>query len=252
MSTAKAAGHGAAKKVKYISGGIDTRILWPTSSIPRTFTVCSVTRYTGAARGRILSCKGSPGQSKDWLHGHWSRSGGCAIQFGLFGSEAETCPTGRGRAYYGNQWNTDNFAEATYQEGDDSEESNHGAVDDWLVMCGTNGGETAAGDSIVIDQNTEGTAVGGHGSCRLNIGYREASDWALHSLFIWDTALGTPPPVLLSPLSLPPSFAFSPSLHLPLPPSVSPSLGPRTLAHQASLVALSVHGAVSFLRFRNA
>ena len=69
---------------------------------------------------------------------------------------------------------------------------NYGVRDDWLVMCGTNAGATAPGN-IILDQDEIGTADGGQGSTRLNIGYFEASDWALHSVLIWDYSLGTLP-----------------------------------------------------------
>jgi hypothetical protein len=136
-------------------------MLWPESSIPSTFTVCSVTRYTGGESGesgRILNCHASPTQSVDWLHGHSSSR--------------------RGVAYYNNGF---------------KQSSSEGVLDDWLVMCGTNAGVSKPGN-IILDQDSIGSADGGSGSvCRLNIGYNEASDWALHSLIIWDYSLGTVP-----------------------------------------------------------
>ena len=135
-------------------------MLWPENSIPHTFTVCSVTRYTGGSRGHILSCNRSPSQSVYWLHGHDASR--------------------RGNAYYGG-WKTFTFT--------------YGDHDDWLVMCGTNAGPTFPGN-ILLDRNEIGTADGGTGSCRLNIGYSSVSDWALHSLLIWDYSLGTLPTLL--------------------------------------------------------
>ena len=150
MATAAASGDGVANAVTFISGTTATRLLWPESSIPSTFTVCSVTRYTGGVRRLILTCDGSPSQSTIWHHGHhWGR-----------------------RIVYYNGWKTST--------------SSHGVVDDWLVMCGTNAGPTAPGN-IVEDQDEIGTSNGGGGGCRLNIGYwyDAASDfWSLHSLLI--------------------------------------------------------------------
>jgi len=156
VATANASGHGAANAVTSITGTEDTRMLWPENSIPDTFTVCSVTRYTGGSRGRILNCQRSPSQSVNWLHGHggWS-----------------------GRAFY-KEWKTSG--------------ANQRDHDNWLVMCGTNGGPTFPGN-ILLDRDEIGTADGGTGSCRLNIGYSTESDWALHSLLIWDYSLGTVP-----------------------------------------------------------
>ncbi|KAJ1476706.1 hypothetical protein T484DRAFT_3074640 [Baffinella frigidus] len=157
VATAAASGHGVANAVTFISGNTATKMLWPENSIPSTFTVCSVTRYTGGGMGRILQCLASPTQSMDWLHGHESSK--------------------RGVAYYSSgSWLTS--------------PANHGVVDDWLVMCGTNTGATAPGN-IILDQVQIGMADGGNGGGRLNTGYFAASDWALHSLLIWDYSMGT-------------------------------------------------------------
>jgi len=159
VATAAASGDGAANAVTFITGTTTTKLLWPESSIPSTFTVCSVTRYTGGSRERIFDCANSPSQAANWLHGHWNSL--------------------RGVAYY-EEWKTS--------------EANHGVLDDWLVMCGTNAGATAPGN-IILDQDEIGTADGGVGNLRLNIGYidSEVSDWAMHSLLIWDYSLGTVP-----------------------------------------------------------
>jgi hypothetical protein len=160
VATAAASGDGAANAVTFITGTTTTKLLWPESSIPSTFTVCSVTRYTGGSRGRIFDCANSPSQSANWLHGHYSSS--------------------RGRAHYGDAggWQSSGWY--------------NGAVDDWLVMCGTIAGAAPPGN-FIVDQNEIGTDDDGTGSCRLNIGYNEPSDWAVHSLFIWDYSLGTVP-----------------------------------------------------------
>ena len=134
MATAAASGDGIANVVTFITGTTTAKLLWPENSIPRNFTVCSVTRYTGGSRGRILQCLYSPSQSVDWLHGH------------SYGH--------RGVAHY-----------EAYKTALD-----HGVVDDWLVMCGTNAGATAPGNTV-LDQDEIGTADGGTGGCRLNIGY---------------------------------------------------------------------------------
>jgi len=157
VATAAASGDGAANAVTFISGTTATKILWPESSIPSTFTVCSVTRWTGGARVRILQCSSSPSQPLNWLQGHDG--------------------SGSGFAYY---------------NGGITSEANLGVQDDWLVMCGTNAGATAPGN-VIIDQDGIGISNGGNGGCRLNIGYVGPSDWALHSLLIWDYSLGTLP-----------------------------------------------------------
>ena len=159
MATATASGDGAANAVTFISGTTATKLLWPESSIPSTFTVCSVTRWTGGTRRRILNCQYSPSQYVDWLHGHHNLK--------------------RGVAYY----NGVSFLTAR---------ANHGVLDDWLVMCGTNAEATVPGN-IILDQDEIGTNDGGNGGYRLSIGYYETSDWALQSLLIWNYSLGTGP-----------------------------------------------------------
>ncbi|KAJ1464607.1 hypothetical protein T484DRAFT_1922905, partial [Baffinella frigidus] len=118
VATATASGDGAANAVTFISGTASpaTKLLWPESSIPGTFTVCSVTRYTGGTRQRLLTCEGGPSysQSFSWIHGQSSGRSGWA--------------------YYGTTT---------------APETNVGGVDDWLVMCGTNGaGVTFPGNII--------------------------------------------------------------------------------------------------------
>ena len=159
MATAAASGGGAANAVTFISGTPATKLLWPENSIPSTFTVCSVTRYTGGLRNQILGCRDSPSQSSSWSQGHYSSQGGV-----------------RGVAYYPWSWKTSTATK--------------GIRDNWLVMCGTNAGTTVPGN-IIIDQDEIGTSSGGQGGYRLNIGYYSSSDWALHSVLIWDYSLGT-------------------------------------------------------------
>ena len=159
MTTAVASGGGVANAVTFIRGTTATKMLWPESSLPSTFTFCSVTRYVGHTRRRILTCIGSPTQfpNANWLHGHTQSKRGVAWYYHTYTSSV-----------------------------------NHGDRDDWLVMCGTNAGATAPGN-MIIDQDEIGTGNGGSGSGRLNIGYFEPSDWALHSVLIWDYSLGTVP-----------------------------------------------------------
>ena len=157
MATVTASGDGAAKAVTYIRGTPSTQLLWPEWSIPATFTICSVTRYTGGVRGRILNCN-SPSQSRDVLFGHWMGA--------------------RGLAYF-EAWMTS--------------QASIGVVDDWLVMCGTNDAAVPVPGNQIVDQDEIGILNGGVTQCRLNVGYYEPSDWALHSVLIWDYSIGAAP-----------------------------------------------------------
>jgi len=49
-------GNGAGGDVAFVSGDIATRMQWGGGSIPAAFTICSVSRYSGSSRGRILGC----------------------------------------------------------------------------------------------------------------------------------------------------------------------------------------------------
>ena len=62
-------GNGATGSITYLSGNTQARVIWPANSIASTFTICSITRYSGPSKGRILNASGI-----NWLHGHWSNN----------------------------------------------------------------------------------------------------------------------------------------------------------------------------------
>ena len=47
-----------------VRGGTSSRVVFM-DAIPATFTICSVSRYDGPNRGRIIN------GDDNWLHGHW-------------------------------------------------------------------------------------------------------------------------------------------------------------------------------------
>jgi hypothetical protein len=139
----------------YIYGGVNDNIILADKSVPINFTICSITKYNGLNRGRILNST-----SLNFLHGH-------------HGSR-------RGVAYYGNedvnQWK--------------SEVLNIGIIDDWLVMCGKN--ETTDSRDLLVDGISKGVAKKGKGDCILAINkgiHNERSDWAFSQCFIWNQHL---------------------------------------------------------------
>jgi hypothetical protein len=71
VSVGSVSGNGATWPVPYVGGTTETQISWGAASIPSTFTICSITRYSGAAKQRILQCRDS-----DWLHGHHGGNAG--------------------------------------------------------------------------------------------------------------------------------------------------------------------------------
>jgi hypothetical protein len=65
-------GNGAIGNVSSILGTTNTTIEFPNNSIPEKFTICSITRYTGAVNNkRILTAKNAT-PTNDWIHGHKS------------------------------------------------------------------------------------------------------------------------------------------------------------------------------------
>merc|ERR1712086_494062 len=71
LAESRSAGHGATSEVLALSGSTSSVIAFG-PVIKSEFTVCSVTRYTGGTKGRILQ------GSTNWLHGHWSGWAGVA------------------------------------------------------------------------------------------------------------------------------------------------------------------------------
>jgi hypothetical protein len=160
-------GNGAVSPICSISGDTNTTIEWPSGSIPSTFTICSITRYTNTASNQYRILRG---YNLNWLHGHHSSK--------------------RGVAYYAS-WCTD--------------EISAGNVTDWLVMCGKNvvsgsnyiladgtpRGKSAATPSTNVDiltVNTDSTGV--------NV--TEKSDFAFSQVLIWDQALTDAEMVIVS------------------------------------------------------
>eukprot|EP00960_Hanusia_phi_P077759 768739-Hanusia_phi.AAC.1 len=161
ITPGSASGNGAAANVCYIGGGASTpdTISFPNGSIPATFTLCSITRYTGGILGRILQ-----GTTVDLLHGHHGGKTGVA--------------------HYG-RWQT----QSIYNEGMQTE---------WLVMCGSNGGSEPGNIKIAfINQGfvirNVGNATGGTGNDRMqiNAGFEAAqiSDFQFSQLYVWDQSL---------------------------------------------------------------
>jgi len=82
LNTTDGSGNGTNASIPYITGTIATNITWPTGSIPSTFTLCSITRYNGGNKQRILQ-----GLNTDFAHGHYITSTKCAYYNALKTSE---------------------------------------------------------------------------------------------------------------------------------------------------------------------
>jgi hypothetical protein len=197
-------GHGAVNEVTSLHGTREDSSIRFGRVIQSTFSICSVTRYTSSDQNnqkRILN-----GGGGSWYHGHWNSRAGVA--------------------YYGPSHST-------------SSQNQLEAKTDWLVMCGSNadgdgfGGMLANG--VEVRRGSQGQR-----DLYINAGSympREASDFALAEVIIWDRALSEdelrreasrlhylllgnpmplPPPPSTPPTQPPPPASPSPP---PLPPS---------------------------------
>ena len=152
LAESRSAGHGATSEVLALAGTTSSAIAFG-AVIKSAFTVCSVTRYTGGAKGRILDGGAAswPGSGAGWLHGH---HGGNA-----------------GVTFYGG-WKT------SYQ-------NNVSPNTDWLVMCGTN-----AGSQLLVNGADIGTWTGGRGGVSLFVNaWGEKSNFAIAEVVVWPRGL---------------------------------------------------------------
>ena len=155
LAELRTAGHGAASEVLALSGTTSSVISFG-AIIKSSFTVCSVTRYTGSARKAIL--QGDWAQTrKPWVHGHYGGNAGVA-------------------AYGGSSfWNT-------------AYPGNVSPDTDWVVMCGTNVGSQL----MLVNGVDVGTAAGGTGGESLlvnpNLGYGK-SHFAIAEVVVWPRGL---------------------------------------------------------------
>ena len=153
VSVGSVTGNGATWPVPYVGGTTGTQISWGAASIPSTFTICSITRYSGATKQRVLQCR-----DRNWLHGHWVSIAGA------------TYYEGRGDIYYAITPNTN-----------------------WVVMCGRNIQTPGSAGTIingVVTSTAEGGV--GNCELVINLPGvipGEQSDWQLSKLYVWNTHL---------------------------------------------------------------
>jgi hypothetical protein len=144
-----------------VGGTTSTKILWGDLSIPSTFTICSITRYSGAAKQRILACT-----NRNWLHGHH---------------------TGR--------------AGATFYDKDINLQYTITPNTNWVVACGRNVVGSSQVGTIINGVSTStgkgGTgncdlSIGTYctkNTCDGVYEHAETSDWQLSRLYVWDSHL---------------------------------------------------------------
>jgi len=114
IGSGSGSGAGATASVNWIGGGTSSQLSWNAVPGSNEFTICSITRYTGGSRGRILeSATSSP---NNWLFGHC-----CGFRAGA----------------HLNTWLTTT--------------NNRGVVTNWLVMCGQNGASISPPNNFIAD-----------------------------------------------------------------------------------------------------
>lgn len=137
------------KNIYSISGPPTTTIEWPLGSISPTFTICSITKYNGPNKYRVLN-----GTNNNFLHGHWMLR--------------------KNVAHY-NNWLTDQYS--------------IGNLEDWLVMCGTNSSTNnikVLGDGIKRNDANAGGIANGQLTINTSNVFTEASDFSFLCVFIWN------------------------------------------------------------------
>jgi hypothetical protein len=138
----------------YIAGTHTDALKFHASSLPPTFTLCTVSRYASRHRykRRILGAAGE----KSWFHGHDHNKAGVA-------------------KYGHGHWRTThrNKVFPNYK---------------WLVLCGQNGGDSG----VIMDFGANvGVGSGGEGGKQLAINALpgKESDWNIAEIAVWDRAL---------------------------------------------------------------
>ena len=83
VSVSAATGHGATGEVVAVSGSTSSQYTFGGDILHDEYTICSLTRYNGDNRNRILT-----GTRSNWLHGHWAGRAGIAHYESWMGSSS--------------------------------------------------------------------------------------------------------------------------------------------------------------------
>jgi hypothetical protein len=145
-------GNGATGVIRTLAGDQNAKFNFG-DILPAEWTLCTLSRYTGNNRKRIIMGKGN------FAHGHYGDK--------------------RGVAYY-DQWLLQN---------------SRGTKKDWLIMCGTNNGESAYvdGQQLTTLANRNGQSaykqVGINYAPSGSSGIYQRSNWAVAEVITWNRAL---------------------------------------------------------------
>ena len=97
VQTVTSSGHGALAPFRTVKGGTSSAYTFG-KILAEKYTICSLSRYAGSNRKRILT-----GGRTNWLHGHWNGKAGVAHYDGWLGRDANRVTP----------------------------------LDDWVILCGT-------------------------------------------------------------------------------------------------------------------
>ena len=70
--TTSTTGNGATLISNAVYGANTSNMIWPTGSLPSTYTIFAVDRYAGSNKNRILTGGQKASSGPDWLLGHWN------------------------------------------------------------------------------------------------------------------------------------------------------------------------------------
>ena len=141
-------GHGASAGLRTLKGEASSAYTFG-EILADKYTICSLTRYTGSRRGRILT-----GSRTNWLHDHWRGRAGVAHYDGWLGSfDSRMTP-----------------------------------ATDWVILCGTSKrlflrGKEVASRSTHVPGNQAVVINDGP------YGRSEQSDWAVAEIITWNREL---------------------------------------------------------------
>lgn len=146
-------GNGAVLPITYLKGSSESKFHFG-AVVPSTFTICSMSRYTGNTfNGRILQGDATI----NWLHGHWGKTVGAAYYVG---------------------WKVRGVMDQN-------------TLTDWVIVCGSSDptqGVYVNGVEKAVD------AEGGYGSPKdgnlwINAETTELSEWGVAEVITWDRVL---------------------------------------------------------------
>ena len=150
LTKVREAGHGTIEAVTALEGTTADTIDFG-DVIKTEFTICSVTRYTGDAKGRILN-----GEGRNWLHGHHKGNAGVAY----------------------------------YDKSITADRNNVEPNTNWVVMCGTNAGSQLklvnGVDKGTLDGGQGGVELFVNGG---GVSENQKSDFAIAEVMVWDRGL---------------------------------------------------------------